>query len=124
MHNNVSFGDQTLDAIEKGQLDLMLNADDGYLPPRFASEMIFDDSYSCVAAKTPKHPKVLTLKQYLKVAAFMGGMRRTINGSYAKYTRVPATNVVGFDSVLPWVELAAIRSPIRRRERDCTPTSN
>jgi ligand-binding sensor domain-containing protein len=47
----VSFGDQTFDAIEKGQLDLMLNADDGYLPPRFGSEVIFDDSFSCVAAK-------------------------------------------------------------------------
>ena len=61
----VSFGDQTFDAIEKGRLDLMLNADDGYLPPRFASEMIFDDSYSCVAAKESKYPRALTLKQYL-----------------------------------------------------------
>ena len=43
-----------------------------------------------------------------KVAAFMGGMGRTINGSYAEYTRVPVTNVVGFDSELPWEELAAI----------------
>jgi NADPH:quinone reductase len=43
-----------------------------------------------------------------KVAAFMGGMGRTINGSYAEFTRVPATNVVGFDSLLPWEELAAI----------------
>jgi DNA-binding transcriptional LysR family regulator len=39
--------------------------DDGYLPPRFASEVIFDDSFSCVAAKESKHPGVLTLKQYL-----------------------------------------------------------
>jgi DNA-binding transcriptional LysR family regulator len=61
----VSFGDQTFDAIEKGRLDLMLNADDGYLPPRFVSEMIFDDSFSCVAAKESKHPRTLTLKQYL-----------------------------------------------------------
>jgi DNA-binding transcriptional LysR family regulator len=61
----VSFGDQTFDAIEKGRLDLMLNADDGYLPPRFASETIFDDSFSCVASKDTKYPKVLTLKQYL-----------------------------------------------------------
>jgi DNA-binding transcriptional LysR family regulator len=29
----VSFGDQTFEAIEKGRIDLMLNADDGYLPP-------------------------------------------------------------------------------------------
>lgn len=43
-----------------------------------------------------------------KVAAFMGGMGRTINGSYAEYSRVPVTNVVGFNSELPWEELAAI----------------
>jgi DNA-binding transcriptional LysR family regulator len=61
----VSFGDQTFDAIEKGRLDLMLNADDGYLPPRFASEMIFDDGFSCVAAKESKYLRALTLKQYL-----------------------------------------------------------
>jgi DNA-binding transcriptional LysR family regulator len=61
----VPFGDPTFDAIEKGRLDLMLNADDGYLPPRFASEVIFDDSFSCVAAKESKYPAVLTLKQYL-----------------------------------------------------------
>jgi hypothetical protein len=28
-------------------------------------ELIFDDSFSCVAAKNTKHPKILTLKQYL-----------------------------------------------------------
>lgn len=61
----LSFGDQTFDAIEKGRLDLMLNADDGYLPPRFASELIFDDSFSCVAAKDSRYPRALTLKQYL-----------------------------------------------------------
>jgi DNA-binding transcriptional LysR family regulator len=61
----VPFGDPTFDAIEKGRIDLMLNADDGYLPPRFASKMIFDDSFSCVAAKENKWPRVLTLKQYL-----------------------------------------------------------
>jgi NADPH:quinone reductase len=43
-----------------------------------------------------------------KVAALMGGMGRTINGSYAEYTRVPATNVVPIESELSWEELAAI----------------
>jgi NADPH:quinone reductase-like Zn-dependent oxidoreductase len=42
------------------------------------------------------------------VAAIMGGMRRTINGSYAQYTRVASSNVVTFQSQLPWGELAAI----------------
>lgn len=43
-----------------------------------------------------------------KVAALMGGMGRTIFGSYAEYTSVPRTNVVKIDSDLPWAELAAI----------------
>ncbi|GGM70394.1 zinc-binding alcohol dehydrogenase family protein [Dactylosporangium sucinum] len=43
-----------------------------------------------------------------KVAALMGGLGRTINGSYAEYTRVPATNVALIESDLSWAELAAI----------------
>jgi len=43
-----------------------------------------------------------------KVAALMGGMGRTINGSYAEYTRPPAANVAQIESDLPWEDLAAI----------------
>src|ERR1700746_3567598 len=43
-----------------------------------------------------------------KVAALMGGLGRTINGSYAEYTRVRAANVALIESDLPWAELAAI----------------
>src|SRR5947208_10460042 len=43
-----------------------------------------------------------------KVAALMGGLGRTINGSYAEYTRVRAANVAPIESYLPWAELAAI----------------
>lgn len=43
-----------------------------------------------------------------KVAALMGGMGRTINGSYAEYTRVPVDNVALIEADLPWAELAAI----------------
>jgi NADPH:quinone reductase-like Zn-dependent oxidoreductase len=43
-----------------------------------------------------------------KVLAILGGMGRTINGSYAEFTRVPATNLVAVESKLPWPELAAI----------------
>ena len=43
-----------------------------------------------------------------KVAALMGGMGRTINGSYAEYTRPPATNVAQIGSDLLWEDLAAI----------------
>src|SRR5262249_26668264 len=43
-----------------------------------------------------------------KVAALMGGLGRTINGSYAEYTRAPVGNVAVIDSDLSWAELAAI----------------
>ena len=43
-----------------------------------------------------------------KVAAFMGGLGRTINGSYAEYTRAPVSNVALIESSLPWSDLAAI----------------
>src|ERR1700748_260061 len=43
-----------------------------------------------------------------KVAALMGGLGRTINGSYAEYTRAPASNVAVIEADLPWAVLAAI----------------
>lgn len=43
-----------------------------------------------------------------RVAALMGGLGRTINGSYAEYTRAPVTNVVAVESDLSWDDLAAI----------------
>src|SRR5712671_3972351 len=43
-----------------------------------------------------------------KVAALMGGLGRTINGSYAEYTRAPVTNVAAIESGLSWGDLAAI----------------
>src|SRR5258706_746043 len=46
-----------------------------------------------------------------KVAALMAGLGRTINGSYAEYTRAPASNVALIESDLPWAELAAIPEP-------------
>src|SRR5271167_4581055 len=43
-----------------------------------------------------------------KVAALMGGLGRTINGSYAEFTRVRAANVALIESELPWSDLAAL----------------
>jgi NADPH:quinone reductase-like Zn-dependent oxidoreductase len=43
-----------------------------------------------------------------KVAALMGGLGRTINGSYAEYTRAPISNIALVGGDLPWAELAAI----------------
>jgi NADPH:quinone reductase len=43
-----------------------------------------------------------------KVAAFMGGLGRTINGSYAEYTCPPVTNVVPIETDLSWEDFAVI----------------
>src|ERR1700728_4152226 len=43
-----------------------------------------------------------------KVAALMGGLGRTVNGSYHQCTRVRAANVALIESVLPWSQLAAL----------------
>jgi NADPH2:quinone reductase len=43
-----------------------------------------------------------------KVAAVMGGMGRTRNGSYAQFVAVPATNVAALQTELAWAVLAAV----------------
>ena len=43
-----------------------------------------------------------------KVMALVGGMGRSLNGSYAERVSVPAGNVVAIDTDLPWADLAAI----------------
>jgi NADPH:quinone reductase len=43
-----------------------------------------------------------------KVVAFMGGMGRSINGSYAELTSVPGGNVLPVSTALAWDTLAAI----------------
>lgn len=47
-------------------------------------------------------------KKGQKVAALMGGMGRSFNGSYAEYTSVPISNVVALETDLGWEDLAAL----------------
>jgi NADPH:quinone reductase len=48
------------------------------------------------------------LKEGSKVAAFMGGLGRTRNGSYAQFVSARSQNVVPLNTSLPWAHLAAI----------------
>src|ERR1700749_1255877 len=43
-----------------------------------------------------------------KVAALVGGLGRSLNGSYAELVCAPATNVLALDSDLPWEVLAVL----------------
>jgi len=75
----VPFVDETFEAIKRGRLDLLLNADDGYIPPQFASEIIFEADFACVAAKESSYSRALTLKQYLAAShvgvGILGGLQ-------------------------------------------------
>jgi NADPH:quinone reductase-like Zn-dependent oxidoreductase len=53
-------------------------------------------------------PGATRLRMGQRVLALMGGMGRSINGSYAQYVRVPAANVVAIESKQEWTDLAAI----------------
>ena len=49
-----------------------------------------------------------TFRTGQKVVAFMGGLGRSLGGSYAELTRVPLGNVLAVETDLPWEQLAAI----------------
>jgi DNA-binding transcriptional LysR family regulator len=57
--------DGQFEAMEKGRLDLVLVADDGYAPTHLVKEVIFEVDFVCVVAKESRFSRALTLKQYL-----------------------------------------------------------
>jgi DNA-binding transcriptional LysR family regulator len=61
----VALHDGTFEAIERGRLDLALNADDSHTPDRFHREVIYEDDFVCVVAKASRYSRKLTLRQYL-----------------------------------------------------------
>ncbi len=74
----VSFRDETFEGIDRGRLDLFLNAADGHVPSRFATETIFEAEFACVVAKQSSYSRALTLKQYLAAShvgvGILGGL--------------------------------------------------
>ncbi|OBJ83325.1 NADPH:quinone reductase [Mycobacterium sp. 1245852.3] len=53
-------------------------------------------------------PRDSDLKPGQQVATMMGGMGRSFDGAYAQYTLVPVSQVIPFDSTLPWEILGAL----------------
>jgi NADPH:quinone reductase len=49
-----------------------------------------------------------TYRSGQKVVSFVGGLARTLGGSYAEYVCVPLKNIIPVETNLPWNELAAI----------------
>jgi DNA-binding transcriptional LysR family regulator len=63
--NFLPLHDGQFEAMEKGRLDMVLVADDGYAPAHFAKEAIFEVDFVCVVARESRFSRALTLKQYL-----------------------------------------------------------
>src|SRR6202048_1777701 len=51
--------DGQFEAMEKGRLDLVLVADDGYAPTHFVKEVIFEVDFVCVVAKESRFSRAL-----------------------------------------------------------------
>jgi DNA-binding transcriptional LysR family regulator len=69
------------EALEHGQLHMVLNATDGQQPTHLLTEVLFDETFSCVVASEAPYGKRLTLEQYLAaphVGATILGRRQTI----------------------------------------------
>jgi DNA-binding transcriptional LysR family regulator len=64
----VALHEGTFEAMERGRLDLTLNADDGHTPARFQRETIYQDDCVCVVAKESGYARRLTLRQYLEAS--------------------------------------------------------
>ena len=70
--------------MERGRLDLVLNADDGHLPARLASEVIFEDDFVCVAAKESRYTRALTLRTVPWRTAHRSGNSGRARGRFRK----------------------------------------
>jgi DNA-binding transcriptional LysR family regulator len=53
------------EALDRGRLDLVLNADDGTVPNHLSKEMMFEVDFVCVVSAKSKFKRAITLKQYL-----------------------------------------------------------
>lgn len=53
-------------------------------------------------------PSDSTFKKGQKIAALMGGMGRSFNGSYAQYALLPVSHVFTVETKLSWVKMAAV----------------
>ncbi len=62
----VSWHDGTFEDLERGRLDLTLNADDGHTPERLRREVIYEDEFVCVVAKDSRYRGRIVLKDYVK----------------------------------------------------------
>ncbi len=76
--------DEMFDAMDRGRIDLLLYADDGNVPTHIARQILFEEEFVCVVAKSSPYAHKLTLHQYL------GGLHVGVN-TLAGHRRYPGS---------------------------------
>jgi DNA-binding transcriptional LysR family regulator len=61
----VAWHDDVFNDLAHGSLDLVLNADETYLPSSLQSEVIYEEEFVCVVSAEASYGRQVTLKQYL-----------------------------------------------------------
>jgi NADPH2:quinone reductase len=83
--------------------ELMMRQYEGNAPYIQLPRILGIECVGLVANASDSH-----FKNGQKIVAFMGGMGRSFDGSYAEYTLVPTQNVFSIETDMSWEELAAI----------------
>jgi len=65
----------TYEDLQRGRLDLVLNADEGPMPAPFRSAVLYEEEFSCIVAQESDYPDVLTLEQYLSARHVVVGVQ-------------------------------------------------
>lgn len=113
--------DGVFDDLAHGSIDLVLNADDGYLPSPLQSERIYDDDFVCVVAAESSYGRRLTIKQYLEAehigVSILGGLQTIPEKSLAAkgYKRRTVIQVPYFAAAIRSVPGTRLVATVPRR---------
>lgn len=61
----VAWSDGSYNGLAHGSLDLVLNAEEGNIPPQLSSEVLYEEQFACVVSADAPYKRRLTTKQYL-----------------------------------------------------------
>ena len=71
----VAWHEETYEDLERGRLDLVLNADEGPMPAPFRSAVLYEEEFCCIVARESDYPDALTLEQYISARHVVIGVQ-------------------------------------------------
>lgn len=113
--------DGTFEDLERGRLDLTLNADDGHTPERLHREVIYEEEFVCAVSTDSPHTRRISMKDYVKglhVGVGILAGRQTIPEqrlAAAGYQRTCAIEVPYFSAALRCVAGTPLIATVPKR---------